>query len=195
MITSTFVPDSIHAGDCGPFGESLYNTISKNISRLAGKFYSILTIEDVQDLTHDTYLRLLESKSNADMSKNFAGYVYRTCKNQVNTYALNKSKRNGWLYSYDEDYCDDETCNDCEDSAIFTDDTYMADIPVMRKEFNQKLWRVISKLNPTDRSIAVMLMDEVPYKEMAQELGCTENAVKTKVFRTREVLRKYGLVG
>ena len=95
MITSTFVPDSIHAGDCGPFGESLYNTISKNISRLAGKFYSILTIEDVQDLTHDTYLRLLESKSNADMSKNFAGYVYRTCKNQVNTYAANKSKRNG----------------------------------------------------------------------------------------------------
>ena len=46
MITSTFVPDNIHAGDCGPFGESLYNTISKNISRLAGKFYSILTIEE-----------------------------------------------------------------------------------------------------------------------------------------------------
>lgn len=110
-------------------------------------------------------------------------------------YAANKSKRNGWLYSYDEDYCDDETYNDCEDSAIFTDNTYMADILVMRKEFNQKLWRVISKLNPTDRSIALMLMDEVPYKEMAQELGCTENAVKTKVFRTREVLKRYGLVG
>ena len=195
MINTSFVPNSIHEGDCSPFGESLYNTVNKNISHLAGKFYSVLSDEDVEDLVHDTYLRLLESKSNADLSKNFSGYVYRTCRNQVNTCATLKSKRKGWVSSYDEDYYDDDTDLDREESTLFSDDTYMADKPVMTKEFMQRFWRVIGRLNPTDRSIAFMLMEEVSYREMAQELGCTENAVKTKVFRTREVLKKYGLVG
>ena len=176
------------------FGESLYDTISRHIRRLAGKFYSILSDEDVQDLIQDTYLRLLENRSNVDFSRNFEGWVYKSCLNQVNGFASRKSRLNGWISSYDNDY-DEEDWDSDEESELFTDESYLADKPVISKEFNKRFRMIMGKLNPTDRSIAFMLMQEVPYKEMARELGCSENAVKTKVCRTRAVLKRYGLVG
>ena len=55
------------------FGTSLYNTVSKTVRRMAGKFYSILSDDDIDDLVHDTYLRLLENQEKADLSLNFDG--------------------------------------------------------------------------------------------------------------------------
>ena len=61
MIKTIFAP--IRKGDySNPFGAELYNTVSKTVRRMAGKFYSILSDEDVDDLVHDTYLKLLENQ-------------------------------------------------------------------------------------------------------------------------------------
>ena len=194
MVKFYYAPKGSIDGAHDRFGESLYDTISRHIRRLAGKFYSILSDEDVQDLIQDTYLRLLENRSNVDFSRNFEGWVYKSCLNQVNGFASRKSRINGWISSYDNDY-DEEDWDSDEGSELFTDESYLADKPVISKEFNKRFRMVMGKLNPTDRSIAFMLMEEVPYKEMARELGCSENAVKTKVCRTRAVLKRYGLVG
>ena len=43
------------------------------------------------------------------------------------------------------------------------------------------------------KKVAILLMKDTPYKEMAIELGCTENTVKTKVCRTRQALLKMGI--
>ena len=41
--------------DYTPLGASLYSTVNKNIRLMAGKFYSILSSEDIEDLVHDAY--------------------------------------------------------------------------------------------------------------------------------------------
>lgn len=175
------------------FGTSLYNTVSKTVRRMAGKFYSILSDDDIDDLVHDTYLRLLENQDKADFSLNFDGWVYRACKNGVNSCAKAKSRRNSWIVDLDEDYDDDDAPFDLDRSSVMVDYTFMADRQMLEDEFEQRFWKAVSRLNPDYRKVAIMLHEETPYKEMAKELGCTENTVKTKVCRTRQALLKMGV--
>ena len=176
-----------------PFGAKLYNTVNKTVRRMAGKFYSILSDEDIDDLVHDTYVRLLENKEKADMSLNFDGWVFRTCQNMVNGCAKAKSKRNSWIVDLDEDYDDDDALFDLDRSSVMVDRTFMADREIMEREFEERFWKAINNLNPEYRKVAILLMEETPYQEMAKELGCTENTVKTKVCRTRQALRQIGI--
>ena len=192
MIKTIFAP--IRKGDySNPFGAELYNTVSKTVRRMAGKFYSILSDEDVDDLVHDTYLKLLENQDKADFSLNFDGWVYRACKNGVNSCAKAKSKRNSWIVDLEEDFDDDDAPFDLDRSSVLIDDTYIADRQMLEDEFEQRFWKAVSRLNPDYRKVAIMLHEETPYKEMAKELGCTENTVKTKVCRTRQALLKMGV--
>ena len=73
------------------------------------------------------------------------------------------------------------------------DRTFMADREIMEREFEERFWKAINNLNPEYRKVAILLMEETPYQEMAKELGCTENTVKTKVCRTRQALLKMGI--
>ena len=176
-----------------PFGAELYNTVSKTVRRLAGKFYSILSDEDVEDLVHDTFLRVLENRDKADFSLNFDGYVFRTCRNRVNSCAKAKSNRNYWTVDLDEDYDDDEAAFDLDRSSVMVDWTFMADKELLEREFEERVQKVIDRLNPDYRKVAILLMEETPYQEIAKELGCNENTVKTKVCRTRQALLKMGI--
>ena len=46
----------------------------------------------------------------------------------------------------------------------------------------------INLLNESDQSLVIMLLEELPYKEMAQVTGLTENHVAVKMKRIRKVL-------
>lgn len=50
------------------------------------------------------------------------------------------------------------------------------------------LYAEIQKLQPIDRSVALLLLDSVPYAEMAQLLGITESHVGVKVHRIKKRL-------
>lgn len=192
MIKTIFAP--IRKGDySNPFGADLYNTVSKTVRRMAGKFYSILSDEDVDDLVHDTYLKLLQSQDKADFSLNFDGWVYRACKNGVNSYAKAKSRRNSRIVDLDEDFDDDDAPFDLDRSSVLVDRTFVADRESLEQEVEERFWKAVNRLNPEYRKVALLLMEDTPYKEMAKELGCTENTVKTKVCRTRQALLKMGV--
>ena len=175
------------------FGTSLYNTVSKTVRRMAGKFYSILSDDDIDDLVHDTYLRLLENQEKADFNLNFDGWVFRTCQNRVNSCAKAKSKHNYWTVDLDEGYDDDDAPYDLDRSSVLVDSTFVADRELLEQEFEERFWKAVNRLNPEYKKVAILLMEDTPYKEMAIELGCTENTVKTKVCRTRQALLKMGI--
>lgn len=180
-------------GYSNPFGAELYKTINRTVRRLAGKFYSILTKDDIADIVHDIYLKLLEKQEQADFSLNFDGWVFRSCQNKVNSYAKAKSKRYSWIVNLNEEGDDDEALFDLDRSSVLLDNSFKTDRNLLEKEFENKFWKAISRLNPDYRKVAILLMEDTPYEEMAKKLGCTENAVKTKVCRTRQALLKLGI--
>ena len=194
MIKTNYAP--AQASMCSAdhlFGEVLFNKVDKNVRLMAGKFWSILSDEDVEDLVHDTYLGILENKSKVDLSKNFYGWVYRICQNAVNKCAKAKSQRNGWILEIDEDFDDDDEAFDLDRSSIMEDYTFMADRETLEKEFRERFNAAVDKLSGESRELVQMLMDEVPYDIMAQRLGCSEGTLRVKVFRIRKELGRLRL--
>ena len=52
------------------------------------------------------------------------------------------------------------------------------------------LYDCIRSLNEIDQSIAVLILDELPYKEIADITGLTENHIAVKIKRMKKVLLK-----
>ena len=145
MIKSSFVPKGGYELDCDPFDASLYTTVRKHIRLMAGKFYTILSDEDIEDLTHDAYLRVMENRDKADYMNQMADY------------------------------------------------SYSADRPLNCREFETRFWGGIEKLTPEYRDVAMMLLDEIPYCEMAKALGCSEETLRVRICRARKALHRMGI--
>lgn len=193
MIASSFVHKSGQKGGHDTFGEIIYKTVNRNVRHMAGKYYSILSDEDIEDLVHDTCLKVMNNRDKVDINKNVNGWIYRICRNCVNDYTAAVSKRNGWMVELDEDYDDINSSYDLESNPVLADYTFTAERPIEEKEYEEQFWRSIRKLTPEYREVAMLLIDETPYSEMAQTLGCSEDTLRVRIFRTRKALLKLGI--
>jgi RNA polymerase sigma factor, sigma-70 family len=54
----------------------------------------------------------------------------------------------------------------------------------------QRLQRAIRQLNEIDRAMIMMALEEVPYEEIAETIGISQNNVRVRMNRIREKLRK-----
>jgi RNA polymerase sigma-70 factor, ECF subfamily len=54
----------------------------------------------------------------------------------------------------------------------------------------QKLQSAIRQLNEIDRAMIMMALEEVPYEEIAETIGISQNNVRVRMNRIREKLRK-----
>jgi len=54
----------------------------------------------------------------------------------------------------------------------------------------QKLQWAIRQLNEIDRTMIMMALEEIPYEEIAETIGISQNNVRVRMNRTREKLRK-----
>lgn len=54
----------------------------------------------------------------------------------------------------------------------------------------QKLYRAIRQLSEIERAMIMMALEEVPYDEIAETIGITQNNVRVRMNRIREKLRK-----
>jgi RNA polymerase sigma-70 factor, ECF subfamily len=62
--------------------------------------------------------------------------------------------------------------------------------PDNQEENIQKLHRCIRQLTEIERAMIMMALDEVPYDEIAETIGITQNNVRVRMNRIREKLRK-----
>lgn len=59
-----------------------------------------------------------------------------------------------------------------------------------REENFERLQRAIRQLSEIDRAMIMMALDEIPYDEIAETIGITQNNVRVRMNRIRERLRK-----
>ncbi len=59
-----------------------------------------------------------------------------------------------------------------------------------REEDFQKLQSAIQHLSEIERAMIMMALEEVPYEEIAETIGITQNNVRVRMNRIREKLRK-----
>jgi RNA polymerase sigma-70 factor (ECF subfamily) len=59
-----------------------------------------------------------------------------------------------------------------------------------REEDFQRLQRAIQNLSEIERAMIMMALEEVPYEDIAQTIGITQNNVRVRMNRIREKIRK-----
>lgn len=183
MINCTYVSDcTCNGADYGLFGDHLYKVVNKNICKIASKFYSVMSSDDIKDLIQDTWMKVFDKREQYDPNGNFNGWVYRICQNAVYDLAEKCSKRRGIHCSLPDDY-------EKEESPAFLDER-RPDFRIIQKESVEHIEKGIASLKPKQQKVVEMLINKVPYKKMAVVIGCRENTVKTTVCRVRQELNK-----
>lgn len=134
-----------------------------------------------EDLTHDIFLKLVIK---------LGGFK-------------EQAKFSTWLYSITYNHCTDHMRSPHRRTEVYMDEGWerldvgeddgLAELAEMEA---QQLRKAMDQLDPTEQSLLLMkYQDNVSIRELADLNGITESAVKMRLKRTRDKLRKYYLEG
>jgi len=124
-----------------------------------------------EDLTVDTFLRAYRARARFDPERSFGAWLRRIATNLAFDH-LKRSRREAPL--------DDSL------PAAVTDSN-----PGVQRERREQIDRAFRKLSPKLRLVAMLaLVEDVPYREIAEALGIPDATVRVRVFRATQYLRE-----
>ena len=164
----------VQAGDFAPAAE-LYDRYSSRIYNFAYRF--LRNSEAAEDATQEVFVKMLRHASQ------FHG----------------GAKLSTWLFSITANHCRDYL-RKSENKAKEGEDVLVT-LPapselsperhLERREDEKRIQKALGLLSPDHREAIVLSRYQgLSYAEIAQIAGCSEGAVKTRVFRAMEVLKK-----
>ena len=164
----------VQAGDYSPASE-IYDRYSGRIYNFAFRF--LKNSEAAEDATQEVFVKMLKH------ANQFHG----------------DAKLSTWLFSITANWCRDYL-RKADNKAKESDDVLVAlptpaelapDRNLERRESEQRVRRALESLTAEQReAILLSRYQGLSYAEIAQIAGCSEGAVKTRVFRAMETLKK-----
>jgi RNA polymerase sigma factor (sigma-70 family) len=150
--------------------EEIYERYSNKVYR---KCYSFTyNQEKAEDFTHDIFLKLIV---------------------KIGTFKEN-AKFSTWLYSITYNYCMDQIKVDKKQQEVSFDENfdleevYESDMDSMQSE---DLKRSMSKIPSDEKALLLMkYQDDFSIKEIAETLNISESAVKMRLLRSKDKLKK-----
>jgi len=168
----------VQAGDLSPASE-IYDRYSGRIYNFALRF--LKNAEAAEDATQEVFVKMIRHAGQ------FQG----------------DAKLSTWLFSITANWCRD-FLRKADNKSKESDDVLVTlpapldqspDRHLERREDEQRVQRALQALTPEQReAILLSRYQGLSYAEIAQISGCSEGAVKTRVFRAMETLKK-ALVG
>ena len=164
----------VQAGDMSPATE-IYDRYSTRIYNFAYRF--LRNSEAAEDATQEVFVKMLKH------ANQFHG----------------DAKLSTWLFSITANWCrdylrkSDNKAKEAEDvlMQIPAPSELAPDRNLERREDEQRVQRALGALTPEQReAILLSRYQGLSYAEIAQISGCSEGAVKTRVFRAMETLKK-----
>ena len=164
----------VQAGDYSPASES-YDRYSGRIYNFAFRF--LKNSEAAEDATQEVFVKMLKH------ANQFHG----------------DAKLSTWLFSITANWCRDYL-RKADNKSKESDDVLVTlpapselapDRNLERRESEQRVRRALEALTAEQReAILLSRYQGLSYAEIAQIAGCSEGAVKTRVFRAMETLKK-----
>ena len=154
----------------------LINTYSKKIFNLAYQFSG--SYEESEDLTQEIFLKLYNSLSKYDFSRNFEAWLITLSKNHL----IDQYRRTKW----------EKKNRDDSEIHLFAAEKYLTPEEEILSEENKKLiWEVLNYLSSEIR-MAVILKDiqGKRYEEIAEIMNLPLGTVKSRINRGRLSLAK-----
>lgn len=164
----------VQAGDMSPATE-IYDRYSTRIYNFAYRF--LRNSEAAEDATQEVFVKMLKH------ANQFHG----------------DAKLSTWLFSITANWCrdylrkSDNKAKEGEDVLVSlpAPTEHAPDRNLERREDELRVQRALGALTPEQReAILLSRYQGLSYAEIAQISGCSEGAVKTRVFRAMETLKK-----
>ena len=164
----------VQAGDFSPASE-IYDRYSSRIYNFAYRF--LRNAEAAEDATQEVFVKMLKH------ANQFHG----------------DAKLSTWLFSITANWCrdylrkSDNKAKEAEDVLIQipAPAELAPDRNLERRQNEERVQRALGALTPEQReAILLSRYQGLSYAEIAQISGCSEGAVKTRVFRAMETLKK-----
>jgi RNA polymerase sigma-70 factor (ECF subfamily) len=157
--------------------EQLYDRYSDKVYRKCLSF--VKDDAKAEDFTHDIFLKLVLNLSSYKETAKFST----------------------WLYSITYNYCIDQTRISKKYAEVGLDENFDVesedenDSEIAELEA-QQLNKALKQILPEEKSILMMkYQDDLSIKEISESLDITESAVKMRLMRAKEKLRKVYLEG
>src|SRR5262249_48542437 len=123
-----------------------------------------------EDLTVETFWRIYRARGRFDSQKDFGGWAYRIATNLALSHLRHRPLQQQLP------------------AQIAADD---APDPAVQDEAKEEIRRAVAKLPPKlQLAVTMALIEDRPYREIAEALGIAEGTVKSRVFRAVRILRK-----
>jgi RNA polymerase sigma-70 factor (ECF subfamily) len=166
----------VQSGDHAPVAE-IYDRYSGRIYGFAFRF--LRNAEAAEDAMHDAFMKMLRGAS------------------QYN----GEAKFSTWLYTITANLCRD-LLRKSENRVSKESEEVLYDLPgpselapdynLEHRENEALVERLLSKLSPDQREAIVLARYQgLSYAEIAQIAGCSEGAVKTRIFRGMELMKRH----
>jgi len=164
----------VQAGDFSPAAE-IYDRYSSRIYNFSYRF--LRNSEAAEDATQEVFVKMLKHASQ------FHG----------------DAKLSTWLFSIAANWCRDylrkadNKAKEAEDVLVSlpTPAELAPDRNLERRQEEERVRNALTRLTPEQReAILLSRYQGLSYAEIAQISGCSEGAVKTRVFRAMETLKK-----
>ncbi|MEQ9286225.1 MAG: RNA polymerase sigma-70 factor [Cyclobacteriaceae bacterium] len=163
----------IKHGNLGAF-RILYDTYYTNILNFSHTYTG--SIEDAEEVTQDTFLKLWKHRDGLDEEMSVNGYIFRIAKNLT----LNKIRKKVMEPRY---------FDEIEDESVFSNQT---EEDIMLDEMQQLLMKAIEALPPKRQQIfRLSRLSGLPNKEIAKRLNISENTVEGQMRKSIKYLRSY----
>ncbi len=137
------------------------------------------------DLTQDVFVRAHQAWGRFRGDSQVYTWLYRIALNLARNYLERRAREHRMQIS---DVNEEENSFAAREPA---DDALGPDEVLENEELGQLLLRELKAMRPEHREIIVLRdIEGLPYTEIARILGCSVQAVKSKLFRARSVLRQ-----
>lgn len=128
------------------------------------------TSQDLEDLYQDVLVNIWRGLSSFRSDSSIRTWVYRIALNTCVSTLRIRSRQ--------------------PQSASLDEVVMVADQSQERKDAVKEMYECIATLNPIDKAIVMMWLDEYSYEEIAETIGIKRNNVATRLHRAKEKLKK-----
>jgi RNA polymerase sigma-70 factor (ECF subfamily) len=144
--------------------------------------------EEAEDLTQDTFVNAYRAYDGFRHESQIYTWLYRIAVNLTK----NRLDRRGRRRATDGPSLDAPVEVDEDDITRQIEDWRLApDRVAENSELNQVLAHHVARLRPEYKEVVVLRdFEDLSYEDIARVVGCSVQAVKSRLFRARSVLRK-----
>lgn len=165
------------------------------VSRYDAKAYSLVyrmlgNREDAEDALQDTFLNVVRSLGRFEARSSFSTWLYRIAANA----ALTKLRKRGRQDRSEAEFLEDvySVQKQAQQPATLPDWSSSPDKALLSSEMRQVLDEAIDELPEVYRVVFVMRdIEQLPAAEVAEILGLSVPAVKSRLHRARMYLRNH----